>query len=376
MSNEVLARSSDGTRIAALTHSPCSSAMSLGCTTCPHFKECGGLCVDAPIFDCLDLCCGSPSKCSRVCRNQPSEIYVDQLREIDGFDFGNVARAQEVAHRIDDDIVPLVYHGSRRVGTLSNSAFALRLSDLVNYRTARLKFKTRAELCESYRIPSDSRLILSGVNQDHRIEPWWTLGRRRLPIIAEMVNLGVSLVTTPNFSVILDQPRTDDLHAMKRILVVFSEFAEAGLPCALHPNGRTERDFERWSVEISRRSEIQTLSYEFTTGTARYTRREWHLARLAELAAATDRSLDIVVRGDPRVVPFLRKHFRNVIYIETSAFVRTTKRRRAERVGNRRVKWVADMTLPGTSLDDLFAHNLEERNAVLRAIPGFMRRPQ
>jgi hypothetical protein len=34
-----------------------------------------------------------------------------------------------------------------------------------------------------------------------------------------------------------------DLHAMKRIAIALGEFLEAGMPAALHVNGRTDRDF-------------------------------------------------------------------------------------------------------------------------------------
>jgi hypothetical protein len=251
------------------------------------------------------MCCGSPETCTRVCRNAPSSRFVDQLREIEGFDLGNVPRAPAVEHKIQADIVPLVYHGSGRIAELKSSAFALRLPDIVNFREGQLKFKDRASLCAAYRIPEDAQLILSGVNQDHRIEPWWKLGEARIGIIQQMRSIGIDLVTTPNFSVVLDQPRTDDMHAMKRILIAFAEFAEGGIPCALHPNGRTERDFERWAAELATRTEIGILSYEFTTGPGRRARRDWHLDQLAGLAATAGRDLDIVVRGDPGVITFL-----------------------------------------------------------------------
>jgi hypothetical protein len=35
----------------------------------------------------------------------------------------------------------------------------------------------------------------------------------------------------------------DDLHSIKRIALVHSEFLDEGLPAALHVNGRSEADF-------------------------------------------------------------------------------------------------------------------------------------
>ena len=141
-----------------------------------------------------------------------------------------------------------------------------------------------------------------------------------------------------------------------------------GIACALHPNGRTERDFERWGDEIAARPEITTLAYEFITGPGRKARQGWHLNRLAYLSARAGRDLDIVVRGDPSVISFLRQHFCRVIYVETTAFKKSLKRQRAERVGNNRLRWVASPTAAEETVDDLFVHNLQERIALLRSL--------
>lgn len=355
---------SDEAIIKSLTDDPVANSMALGCAPCPHRTTCGGLCIPAAIMDCLDLCCKTPDRCTRVCRNKP-EFFVEQVREIDGFEFHNVPRAPALRVHIRSNIAPLIYHGSRRAQALRHDMFALRLPDLVNFKTATLKFADRAALCKSFGIDPAAQIILTGVNLDHRIEPWWSLGAKRAPLIRAMASVGIELVTAPNFSVVLDQPRTDDMHAMKRIAIVFSEFQEHGLACALHPNGRTDKDFDRWAQFIADRSEISVLAYEFITGPGRVARQPFHLARLAGLARAAGRELDIVVRGDPSVITYLRQHFRNVVYIETTAFMKTIKRQRAERIGNDRLRWTPSPTGIDDDIDQLFAHNLKERSSLL-----------
>src|SRR5690606_30898396 len=140
---------------------------------------------------------------------------------------------------LNGDIVELIYHGSRRQQALDAEVVALRLSDVVNFRAKTPKFASREALCEAFRLDPNCSIILTGVDHDSRIEPWWTLGSARPAIIQGLVALGVTLVTTPNFSLILDHPRTDDMHAMKRIAILFAEFLEHGMAAALHPNGRT-----------------------------------------------------------------------------------------------------------------------------------------
>jgi hypothetical protein len=361
--------SSDERIIGALTHDPGAYPMALGCAPCPQREVCGGLCIKAPIVDCLAFCCGSPDTCTRVCRNRPAS-FVDQVREIGGFDLDDVDRARVVRCEIEADIVPLVYHGSGRIAALRHEVFALPMPELVNFHEARLRYPDRTALCDAFRIPPDARLILSGVNLDHRIEPWWRLGGCREAIIESMRQIGIDLVTAPNFSVVLDQPRTDDMHAMKRIGIVFAEFANGGIACALHPNGRTERDFVRWAEFIAERDEVTALAYEFITGPGRRARQPWHLARLADLARRAGRDLDIVVRGDPRVVPFLRAHYRRVIYIETTAFMKTQKRQRAERDGNARLRWSSAPTDPDEHLGTVRPQSARARRAFGGSVLG------
>lgn len=349
-----------------LTDNPYANTMCLGCGSCPDRAICGGLSVEAQIMDCLDHCCGVPDSCSKVCANNAVQ-FPHQVREIGGFELGNTGRTPARPAELTGDVVELIYHGSRRSQALKADTVALRLADLVDFRRKRPKYATRTQLCEAFRLSPACHIILTGVDHDHRIEPWWSLGAARPSIIQGLASLGIQLVTTPNFSLVLDHPRTDDLHAMKRIALVFAEFQEHGIACALHPNGRTVRDFERWAAFIAERPEIQVLAYEFITGPDRNSRRPFHLDRLAELAVSANRPLDIIVRGNPQVIPFLRAHFRKVIYIDTTAFMKTQKRRVAERVANDAIEWVPCATLPKAPLDPLLRINLEEQVAYLRA---------
>lgn len=362
---EPLDRRSHGLIARKLTDDPENFPLSLGCHSCIHFRDCGGLSVEDSILDCLDLCCGNPGLCSLVCRNKPAN-FTDQIREIGGFGLRNVDRTQSPPFRVDEDIVPLIYHGSRRATALSHSNLALRLPDLINYRTGEMRFPTRSALCKAFRIDEAATLILSGVNHDHRIEPWWTLGEKRLSLIDQMKAIGIELVTAPNFSVVLDHPRTDDLHAMKRIAIIFSEFQSRGVACALHPNGRTERDFERWAEFIRERDEVRVIAYEFITGPGRKMRRDFHLNSLAKLAHTAGRRLDIILRGQPNVIPFLNRHFRRVIYLEAGAFMKTIHRRRAVRRGNKALDWPTAPTEPGAPIDSLLEHNVREHIAYLK----------
>ena len=230
---------------------PFRHSMALECGACALRDLCGGLSIREPIMGCLDFCCGNSPKCTVVCKNKAA-TYVSQIREIRGFSFDTIPRVQPLAVELESGSVPLIYHGSSRVEAFARPTVALRLSDLVNFRMKRLNFSNRSQLIEAFKIDNNTDVILTGVNQDKWVEPWWSLNDYREEIIAGISNLGIKLVTTPNFSLLLNNPRMDDLHAMKRIAILFSEFQSAGIACALHPNARTVR------VSPKRRAEIWT----------------------------------------------------------------------------------------------------------------------
>ena len=103
------------------------------------------------------------------------------------------------------------------------------------WRPARSTLVRAAGLAARFLIPEGAKIVVSGVDKDGPIERWWELKDRR-PILAALKDLGIALITTPNYSVLTDVPRTDNLHAMKRILMAWTEMASAGLATALHVN--------------------------------------------------------------------------------------------------------------------------------------------
>jgi hypothetical protein len=77
-------------------------------------------------------------------------------------------------------------------------------------------------------------------------------------VIRALKAAGVGLVTTPNYSLFLDRPRWDDMHAMKRIALMHEEFLAEGMPAALHVNGRTDSDFRHWGSYVTARPKFHT----------------------------------------------------------------------------------------------------------------------
>lgn len=348
-----------------LWHRPTGATAALGCTVCPERTICGGLSVERALFDCLQFCCERPDGCDRVCRKHPD--YVDRVREVSTFSLDTVPRAPVLSAPVLPSLVPVIYHGTRRVKAPAMGAVALSLYALFDRRSGLPRYESRSSIDEAFGLPPDATVILTGTDRDRPLERWWALreeGRRR--IIEAMIAAGIGLVTTPNFSLFTDRPRWDDLHAMARIAIVHEEFLRAGLPAALHVNGRTDADFGRWADYIAARSEITHVAYEFATGTGWKTRRGQHAAWLAGMAAAVNRPLHLLMRGGMDQLPTLVKGFSGLTILNTSIFMKTMKRQCAYPERSSAVRWKSVPTDRGAPVDSLLATNFKTVEAWAR----------
>ena len=330
---------------------------SLGCVTCIDRAICGGAHNGASVFDCSDYCrCEDKATCDLVCRGKPKQ-FVARLREVDGLELANVPRAQVMPIAALPPMVPLIEHATARVGRLNSPIVALPLYALLDIEAGTLRYSDRAALSKKFGIDPNARLVVSGVARDRKIERYWS-AKNRPAMLQALAALDIALITPPNFSVLTDVPRTDNLHAMKRILIATVEMMQAGLPTALHPNARTERDYERWGDLIAERPEIQYLAFEFATGAGRGERLDWHVAQLTALAARAPQPLGLVVRGGIRALEPLRAVFASVTMIDTDAFAKTCYRQAAHFRPDGKLVWRKHPTPPGAPIDALLQQNV------------------
>lgn len=335
------------------TTNPCS----LGCVSCVDRPICGGAHNNASLFDCTVYCrCTDKAACDQVCRENPRQ-FVERLREVGGLGLMNTPRAPVVAIEALPPMVPLIEHAAARFGSLASPIVALPLYALLDANGSALRYPDRNALSEKFGIDPNARLVISGVARDRKIERYWAM-KDRPALLAQLAALDIALITPPNFSILTDVPRTDNLHAMKRILITAIEMMQAGLPTALHVNARTERDYERWAELIAERPEIQYLAFEFATGTGRGERLDWHVAQLRALAIRVPRPLGLVVRGGMRALEPLRGAFAAVTMIDTDAFTKTRCRQAAQFRPDGKLVWRKHPTAPGAPIDALLQQNV------------------
>ncbi len=334
--------------------------LAMGCLACPDLKVCGGLRIEAASFSCFDRCCGGKEDCDRVCMGKP-EIFVDRVREVGGFDLANIPRAPARPLPPLPLVAPVLYGGTGRTG-YGGPVVALPLAMLARRASASMD-----ELAREFRFSPGSTVVLTATDEDRPLERWWSLeeeGRRRAA--RALAALGVQAATSPNFSMFTDRPRQDDMHSAKRIGIAWQEMADEGLATALHVNARTEADWLRWTGFIAAREEVDAVAYEFATPP----RPEWHAARLVRLAREVGRPLRLVLRGGWAFMPLFTEAFDSVTVLDTTAYVKTMHRQRAEVQPEGALGWVGIRTGPGQPLDELFEHNLRHVTAEVLRMAG------
>ena len=328
----------------------------MGCTLCPDKEVCGGLQLRSPLYDCLGFCCQKPDDCDAVCRNKP-EHFVQRVREIGGFWFENVPRNVVLPTPQLPPLIPLLYHGHRRMLPFRAPAVCLPLYAVIARQNGEARYADKRELAKGFSLATDAQVILTGTASDRPLERWWSLGPQRRERIRALRQLGVALVTTPNYSLFVDQPRWDDLHSLKRIAIVHEEFLREGLPAALHLNARTDRDWERWTEYVTARQEVTHIAFEFATGAGWALRTAWHVEKLSRLAERVARPLHLIVRGGAKYLPKLTRDFSDVTLVESSIFMKTTSRQRASLLAPGKVTWRSSPTRKANTLDLLLSQN-------------------
>ncbi|TWT44435.1 hypothetical protein RAS1_08500 [Phycisphaerae bacterium RAS1] len=337
----------------SLWHQP-GQEVKLGCTRCPELPQCGGLAIAAPAFNCMDLCCDNPKACRRyVCPKQ--RRYSKLVNEAGGFDLrpykGRVAPMLTIP-----DYVPCVLDIGDLAGPLPLPVVAVSLYALIDSKTGLPRYHSRQELLARFRVDPEARIVITATGKDRDVERFWHVFRAK-KTAESLRRLRPALIATPNFSMHADTVRHDNLVSMSRIASCFEEFAAAGLPTAVHVNGRAPHDFRRWLEYLNASPAIYSVSYEMGTMGRSAPRRAWHAQQLVMLARSVQRPLTLLLRGGFQHIPELSGAFARVIALDTSANMKAKMRQSARRVSGR-LSWTPNPTPIGQPIDELLIHNI------------------
>jgi len=336
----------------------------LGCANCLDRPQCGGLHLTVgSLATCLSHCrCNDQERltCDVVCPRKPKDL-VGRIQEVVSFDLNNIPSTPDIAMPDLPPYVPLLHGRSAATKSANHDYLALPLSYALTGRGKNTRARTAKELHQRAGMRPRLGWVLSGTEFDRFVERFWGLPNP-VQIFEGMRDAGVVFASSPNFSLTNEVPRQDNMHAMKRIAWVWHFMHLAGLPTALHINGRTDRDFERWADFVRRRPSVKAVAFEFLTGAQMKDDQERYLERLQRFARSVDRRLALVFRGSSSVKEQLDPYFANVTHIDASAYQRTVHRRRAVRDQDGKLHFEPVSTVSTHQMAALFAHN----NQVMR----------
>lgn len=337
----------------------------MGCGKCADRETCGQLHMrntGSLLLSCMDHCtCADPAKCDFVCPNN-KKPFVQRFHEVDGWDLENIPRTRDLPLPVLPRWIPL-YQGnlSGRRPTEGEPVIGLPLTMALTGTGDDVRARTDKELIRSYGAKPSEGWVLSGTQDDRAVERMWS------PLLTQLarqfVESGVVFATTPNFSLVQDCPRHDNFHAMKRIAWAWFRMTEGGLCTALHLNARTDRDFERWATFVRNRPEVKAVAFEFLTGSAPKESAESYAERLIRFAEAVGRPIPLVMRGFASMKSRLEQAFSQVVLLDSTPYMRATKRRKAYVKANGSIGHIYTPTSTPRETRRLLLHNVDVHRA-------------
>lgn len=339
--------------------------MQLGCSDCSERRLCGGLSVGAPVHNCLDLCCGNHGTCTQYACPLNVRRFATLVNEVGGLELRPYAKPVPAMPTLPGYVPSMVDAGSL-TGPLHIPVVAVPLYSVIDASTGLAKFASRQELLEAFHVYSDARLVLTASAEDEYVERYWETYKPKATA-ESLKRLRPILVATPNFSMHADTVRHDNLVSMARIATCYEDFASAGLPAALHVNGRTPRDFERWADYLNASPWVSVIAYEMATMGGSSVRRAWHAEQLVLLSQRVRKPLTLLIRGGIEHLTSLSTAFHRVIWTDTTAQMKA-KMRQAASSSHGQLSWFSSPTAAGESVDQLFLHNIRVYQRAARTL--------
>jgi len=340
----------DKLRPKGVTSSKCKSS-------CFLFEQCGGIQPEHPLFDdCFDLFCCHKKDCDNFCPYNSE--FQSRLREIGGLG----TKGLEPIIQTDVPIpiyIPMVHHASSRRDSLEAPVVALD-----TYQVFRLSGDTYGpiendpiSLRKRFGLAESTRIILRGTAKDPAIERYWSY-RRKDSIPEKMLELGIDLVISPNYSHFLDVPRPDNLFNRKRQLLCLSEFAKAGITSIPHLSANTARDWQFWAKYLKLNSEVKFVAKEFQTGNKKRTEGEKTIRFMSLIQDQIGRKLHPIIIGGAQFVESVSGQFDNFTIIDSRPFMNAVHRHNFRLSDDNRQSWEGGYRLIGQKIDDMMNNNI------------------
>lgn len=336
------------------------------CAECGFLDECGGLEGDAFRSGCFQRCntfCALHG-CDMVCPSVPL-LLGEYFEDVGGICVPPQRKLVEFSTVNAPLYIPQINHGWPGDALLREPWITIPLYFLAR-RDRRQRYRVRFSCSDDLRralgVPRETKIIVTSVVPDAHIEDFWAEYRVR-HVLETIAQLKIEAMTVPNYSFMVNVPRTNSLYNLSRIFRVSEAISGAGIPTILHLNASTPKDWDRWRGVLTDQSHITAVCTEFQTGTSQRAVGDIYFDRLVALQDSIGRDLHPFVLAGGGRLKQLRQKFHSFTIIDSVPFFKTIKRQLLyEGVW----KWRRRKTQLGASLTPRLATNIERyRNRLL-----------
>jgi hypothetical protein len=307
---------------------------SIGCRTCPLLSDCGGYARRGGGWSCMDRCDSCDQKCDLVCFKRPD--FARAFLEVGGFAHRSIPTLVAPADAMPR-YIPVMQHPVDKAVPLD--WVALPLPSVMRFEGSQYgpRSPTADELRATFGLPSTTKIVLVGVGKDRGIETYWREHRKQ-QVARALEPLRWSAAIVPNYSLFLEEPRTQHMFNRKRSLLVAKDLSESGIPTALFLQAVSSGDWAYWESFLRAHPEVTHVAKEFQTGTANPTRGAYALDGVSRLQERLGRRLHLFAIGAARYRCELPQRFDSWTILDSTPFMKAVNRRVAAPPG-RRIRW-------------------------------------
>lgn len=332
----------------------------LSCKDCPIHRQCGGLTLDNQNYLTCFLECGSCrnneyQQCLYACPNNP-EYFMRELASVGSLDYRPTSRLKAPSSARFPLYIPQIHHGYRRVRPFrgTDGYVAISVADIFSKRWQ--TNCTARDLRRHFTVDPSAKILALGIADDVTLEKWWGYFTHHLNLLKRM---GVSAVTTPNFSIFENAPRSQTMIHIGRIHKFNELLSSAGLAVIPHVYAQTAVDWAGWKEFLREQNHLSTLAMEFQTGLQSPFQAKEYIRNLEELQQSAGRPLSLVAVGAARYIENLVEVFgERLTIVDSNPFMKAMWRRGTNVIGPLNAKWIERHTQKHEPVDSLFSENV------------------
>ncbi len=300
------------------------------------------------------------STCDWTCPE--NERYVSRMREVGGALISPVRTLRAPDEELPP-YVPMIRHEYKLRQPLLPPVVALPTFQIIKRKGSSYgdHVQGAAALRQRFHLAPETAVLLTSVATDDHLEGYWH-ARTAHDVPRKLAEMGVSAITTPNFSFFDDAPRIHTLWNRRRLAIVAEELSDAGVGVIPHLNALTQHDWNHWAEVLRAQPQLRMVAKEFQTGLDDGTAGRHAFERLLWLQDKVGRDLHPVLIAGSRFLERLARHFKSFTIVDSVPFMRAMHRHGCRAVGHRNLKlcWEGRTTPPGEPLDSLYEDSLRE----------------